>query len=190
MAGRHAGPTTSARLEESAMPIMLTRPELKQGDGRSLTGRKVFLIFLAFFAVVIAVNVFMAHAAISTFRGVDRPNAYKAGLAFSRDIDAAEAQEERHWQVDANLGALTDGRVAVALTARDAQGQLLSGLAAHVRLDHPATARFDHEADLSPLGQGRYHGIVTATPGAWDLIVDLSRGDERVFRSRNRVIVK
>ena len=37
------------------------------------------------------------------------------------------------------------------------------------------------------VGAGVFHGAVAAQPGQWDLIVDLYRGGERVFRSQSRV---
>ena len=40
------------------------------------------------------------------------------------------------------------------------------------------------------VGAGVFHGAVEAQPGQWELIVDLYRGDERVFRSRSRVTLR
>ena len=37
---------------------------------------------------------------------------------------------------------------------------------------------------------GVFHGAAAAQPGQWELIVDLYRGDQRVFRSRSRVSLR
>ena len=58
---------------------------------RELTGRAVLLILLAFFGVVIAVNLIMARYAVSTFAGVETESSYKAGLAFTAEHRAAES---------------------------------------------------------------------------------------------------
>ena len=42
-----------------------------QSSGRELTGRKVLLIFVIAFGVIIGVNVFMAVNAVRTFPGLE-----------------------------------------------------------------------------------------------------------------------
>jgi len=43
---------------------------------------------------------------------------------------------------------------------------------------------------LSRTGAGAFRGETQARPGQWELIVDLYRGDDRVFRSRSRVTLR
>ena len=71
------------------------------GRPKELTGRMVFICLVAFFAVIAAVNAVMIRAAVSTFSGIETANSYQAGLAFAREIAAAEAQDALHWQVQA-----------------------------------------------------------------------------------------
>lgn len=158
--------------------------------GRPLSGRTVLFCFLGFFAVVATVNAIMVRAAISTFGGVETGGAYKAGLAFSHEIDAARRQEARAWQVTAHLERNADGDAVIDVDARDGAGRVLTGVSAHVRLAHPAFARRDHVVELTDVGPGRFRGSVAAEAGHWDLVVDLLRGEERVFRSRNRVVLR
>lgn len=154
---------------------------------RNFTGWHMTGILVAFFGVVIAVNVVMARFAVTTFGGVDTENAYKAGLAFRKEINAAEEQSERHWVVDVNVETLGAGARAVTVRALDATGKPLSALAGSARLSHPTDARQDVTTALAPLGDGRYRAVVEAHKGQWDLVVDFAQGDERVFRSKNRV---
>jgi nitrogen fixation protein FixH len=37
---------------------------------------------------------------------------------------------------------------------------------------------------------GRFSGVVTPSPGQWDLVIELSRDGERLFRSKERVILR
>ena len=75
------------------------------------------------------------------------------------------------------------------LTVRvlDANGAPLSALVPDGRLAHPTDARRDVDLDLKPLGDGRYRALAQAGPGQWDLVIDFAQGDERLFRSKNRV---
>jgi len=76
------------------------------------------------------------------------------------------------------------------INARDGQSAPLTGLTAMARLAHPADARLDHTIPLSHTGPGAFHGEAQAQPGQWELIVDLYRGDDRLFRSRSRVTLR
>ena len=84
---------------------------------RPLTGRTVLICLIAFFAIVAAVNGIMIRAAISTFGGVETGSAFQAGQAFKHDIEAARAQQSRHWQVKANVRR-ADGGTAGAKSTR------------------------------------------------------------------------
>lgn len=160
-------------------------------DHRPLTGRAVLVMLLAFFGVVIGVNVIMARYAVTTFAGVETESSYKAGLAFAAEHQAAERQQARHWSVEvallsAPVPAAGDGR-EVTIRVRDAEGRPLSALAADGRFAHPTDARRDVDLDLVPLGDGRYRARAAAGPGQWDLVIDFAQGGERLFRSKNRV---
>jgi nitrogen fixation protein FixH len=151
-----------------------------------VTGRMVFAGLVAFFAIVIGVNGIMTYAAISTFGGVETESSYRAGLAFAREAATATAQDARHWSVTAKAAIEGDATV-VEVTARDATGQPLTNLAATASLVHPTDRRADHAVPLVSQGAGRFRGTSAASAGQWDLVIELSRDDERLFRSKNRV---
>jgi nitrogen fixation protein FixH len=162
----------------------------RKKHSREVTGAKVLIWLLAFFGVVFAINGVLVRAAISTFGGVETASSYKAGLQFEREIATAERQDELHWQVTGKLARDAQGEAVLDVTARDAQGFALAGLTADARLAHPADERLDHVIPVRPIAAGVFHGELNAQPGQWDLIVDLYRGETRVFRSRNRVTLR
>lgn len=157
---------------------------------RELTGRAVLLWFLAFFGVVFAVNGIMVKAATSTFGGVETQSSYKAGLMFEQEAAKARAQDDLHWQVGGRLTRDRAGDAVLDVTVRDSRGNAVGGLTADARLAHPADERLDHDIVLSMIGPGAFHGAAQAQAGRWDLIVDLYRGGERVFRSRSEIVLR
>jgi nitrogen fixation protein FixH len=157
---------------------------------REFTGRHALIWLVGFFAFVFAVNGVMVRAAISTFGGLDTPSSYKAGLQFEHEVAVAERQDALHWRVSGRLGRDDNGQAVLDITARDTKGAPLAGLRADARLAHPADERLDHVVVLRPHGAGAFQGEATAPPGQWDLVIDLYRGDERVFRSRSRVTLR
>ena len=162
----------------------------KRKPPRELTGLAVLLCFLGFFGVVFAVNALLVQAATSTFGGLETGSSYKAGLMFAQELAQAEQQEARHWRIDGKLARDRAGDAVLELSARDAHGAPLAGLTAQARLAHPADARLDHAIVLSRTGADAFHGETQAQPGQWELIVDLYRGADRVFRSRSRVTLR
>ena len=155
---------------------------------RPLTGRTVLICLLAFFAVVSLANAIMIRAAVTTFSGVETGSAYQAGQNFKYEAEAARAQEERHWQVRAHVRP-ADGRTLIEIDARDAAGLPLAGLEAAMQLQHPTDRRADQEVALSEDTSGHFRGTAVPLAGQWDVLIDLSRGGERVFRSRNRIVL-
>lgn len=151
-----------------------------------LTGRMVLAGLIGFFGLVAGVNAAMIYAAVSTFGGVETESSYRAGLAFARETATAAAQDARHWIVTAK--AANEGNATVVeVTARDASGQPITNLAATASFVHPTDRRADHTVPLVSSGAGRFRGATTASAGQWDLVIELSRDDERLFRSKNRV---
>lgn len=156
---------------------------------KELSGRTVLFSLILFFVVVAGVNGIMVTAAVKTFGGVETESSYKAGLAFARDIAAANAQESRHWQVRASVVRSGDN-MQVELTARDANDRPLGDVAALVRLAHPTNRRLDQSVEMTADGAGRFRGSASYAAGQWDLVIDLDQNGARMFRSRNRVILK
>jgi nitrogen fixation protein FixH len=157
---------------------------------RPITGRFVLIVTSAFFAVVIGVNVLMMQLAMRTLPGTDVDSAYKASLAYQTEIDAARAQAERAWKVDAHVERRPDGSAAVRVEAHDGKGQPLAGVAFTGRLERPADKRADRELTLAEAGGGVYRGaLAELAPGQWDLVLEADAAGRRVFLSKNRVIL-
>jgi nitrogen fixation protein FixH len=158
-------------------------------QARPLTGRTVLLCLIAFFGVVATANAIMIRAAVSTFGGVETSSSYQAGLAFTQNAAAAHAQDELHWDVKANVRPVGKG-IVVEIDARDAAGRPLSGLEANVILHHPTDARADQTVTLGESGTGHFRGTAARFGGQREVLIELSRGGERLFRSQNRLVLQ
>jgi nitrogen fixation protein FixH len=156
---------------------------------RRVTGRTVLFSLIAFFGVISVVNGVMIHAAISTFGGVETASSYQAGLAFAHELEAAQSQEALHWKVDGKFH-VTAGVTLLDIDARDAAGKPLSGLEARAWLSHPTDRRFDRDLTLREAPSGHFAATVGNAPGQWDLLIEFSRDGDRLFRSRNRVVLR
>lgn len=130
-----------------------------QRNPRVLTGRHMAAIFVAFFGVVIAVNVAMARLATGTFGGVVVDNSYVASQHFNRWLDKASAQSDLGWSAQATRQP--DGRVRIVLSGAPA-GATLAATAWHPLGRQPDRALvFVRGADgafvsTAPLAEGRW----------------------------------
>lgn len=158
---------------------------------KPLTGTKVFLMLVAFFGLVIGVNVTMMKLAIATLPGTEVDSPYAAGLTYEQEIMAAHEQAARKWQVDAHIQRGGDGGATLQVEARDANGRPVTGLKFQGRLERPTDKRADQTVELSEVGIGIYRGSATAVaPGQWELVLEGDARGGRMFQSRNRVVLK
>lgn len=161
-----------------------------QSSGFKLTGRMVFAALVLFFATVAAVNAVMIRAATMTFGGVETQNAYQAGLAFNRAHAAAVAQDGRHWSAAAEITRSSGDGAQLVVSLRDGAGAQVSGVAVEARLAHPADARRDRHITLRERAPGTFEGSADVPPGQWDLLLDVSRAEEELFRSKSRIVLR
>jgi nitrogen fixation protein FixH len=156
---------------------------------RRLTGWRVLLYLVGFFGVIMGVNGVLIYEALSTLSGVDTDSAYQAGRMYERDVAMAKAQDGRHWRVDAKVTPSPDG-ARLDVVALDAAGRPLGGLQASAVFERPPDRRLDRDVALAEDSAGRFHGGGAIAAGQWDLVIELSRQGEQLFRSKNRVILK
>ncbi|AMY71965.1 FixH family protein [Frigidibacter mobilis] len=160
----------------------MTKVQVRAADGgRPLTGRKVLAIVVSAFALIIAVNVYMAVQAISTFPGLEVKNSYVASQTF--DADRA-AQEALGWHVTHEYSP--DG--VLSLVMRDAHGLPAQVKSLSVIIGRTTYARDDRPVDLVYTG-GIYSAKLDLQPGNWLLHLDATAEDGTAFRQRYDMFV-
>jgi nitrogen fixation protein FixH len=150
----------------------------------------VFFMMVAFFGVVIGVNLVMMRLAIQTLPGTEVDSAYSASLAYQKEITTAQAQSARNWKVEAHVERSGQGGATLRVEAKDASGRPMSGLKFQGRFERPTDRRADQPVTLAEVGIGIYRGNAeTIAPGQWDLVVEGAAGGQRLFLSKNRVLL-
>lgn len=159
-------------------------------EPKPITGRMVFIMMVAFFAVVIGVNLVMVRLAIQTLPGTEVESAYSASLAYQKQIATAQAQRARDWKVDAHVERSGQGGATLRVEAKDNQGRPMSGLTFQGRFERPTDRRADQPVAFAEIGSGIYRGNTDSiAAGQWDLVLEGVARGERLFLSRNRVVL-
>ena len=131
-------------------------------EPKPLTGKKVLLIAVAAFGVVLAANLAMLFAATSTFPGLVVKNSYVASQGWNRKT---AAQRALGWKAAGDYG---DGTLRVAMTGRD--GAPVTGLNLVAVVGRPAGAREDMRLELAEGADGYAASLVLA-PGMWRIVI-------------------
>lgn len=148
---------------------------------RPFTGLRFAAIVVAFFAVVIGVNVTMATLAGRTFSGAIVRNGYVANQDFNDWLAAGRAQAALGWTVEARIE-----RREIVVTARDRTGKPLDAEVT-ATLRHPIDPKRHHVVRLKADGD-RFAAPHRLTSGQWEVIVDVSAGGQ-LSRTHRRLLV-
>ena len=134
-----------------------------------LRGWHVLAGLLAFFATVIAVNVYFAFAAVGTFPGEDVTHPYIQGLEYNRTLSEHRAQQAQGWRVAAGFEPAANGAMlAIELRRRD--GVPLAGARVDGTLRWPADSHRDRALTFRESAPGRYVTDLSGlAEGDWDL---------------------
>lgn len=144
---------------------------------RPLTGWHVLAMFVAFFGVIIAVNVGLAWKAISTFPGLEVENGYVASQSFDAEM---AAQKALNWR----LAPFYDtGRNELRLAFTDAAGQPVT-LASLDVLVGRTTEQTDDVHPVFTLTNGVYLAPARLALGKWMMAVEARAADGTLFRQR------
>lgn len=132
-----------------------------------IRGVHVLMGMLAFFGIVIAVNVVFAVEAIRSFPGEDVRRSYLQGLNYNSTLAERRAQAAMGWQARASI-VETENGPAVRVLLRDAAGQPIDRAALDGELRWRADARRDRPLTFQSVGAGAYVAPLESLPeGRW-----------------------
>ncbi len=135
---------------------------------RMFTGRHMAAILVAFFGVVIAVNLTMARFATGSFGGIVVENSYVASQEFNGWLQQAEQQ--RQWGWDALTAWRPDGRLMISVSGAP------DDVSVRATARHPLGRLPDQALEFEPQGGGRFLSRQVLPEGRWTLRLEISEG--------------
>ncbi len=140
-----------------------------------LTGKHVLAIFVGAFGVIIAVNLFMAWSAISTFPGTEVQNSYVASQGFNTRL---ADQQRLGWQTRVEVA---EGELRLFVTGAEGVSAAVDTLQA--TLGRATHTRDDRTPDFQRI-PGGFAAPVDLEPGNWNLRLIATAPDGTEFRQR------
>jgi len=135
---------------------------------RNFTGWHMTAILVAFFGVVVGVNLLMASFATSTFGGIQVENSYVASQKFNTWLDQAKQAEALGWEADAALDA--QGHVRVVTTGPGDTAQLIA------TARHPVGRQPDQQLLFDRAADGSFVSRAALPAARWILRLELTEG--------------
>ena len=145
---------------------------------RPFTGRHMAMILVAFFGVVIVVNLIMARYASSTFGGIVVENSYVASQEFNKWLDEAETEKALGWT--AKLERADGDKLSITRAGAPAD-TTVSAVARH-----PLGHAPDRELTFSSDSQGHYLSREELPKGRWIVRV-AARSGKATWRAEENV---
>jgi nitrogen fixation protein FixH len=151
---------------------------------REFTGKHMLLSMLAFFGVIVAVNLTMAVFASTSWTGLVVKNSYVASQAFNRELEAAKAQAALGWSGDI---IYTDGAIELSLLDKLGAPVFLDQVV--VQVGRPAFEQSDHKLAMVNQGNGVYRAEDALEPGVWQVSIR-GASNQGAYRLDTRLVVK
>ena len=151
---------------------------------REFTGRHMLAIILAFFGVVIAVNLTMATLASTSWTGLVVENTYVASQQFNKKAEEGRAQAALGWTGKLTIAA---GEVRYSLT--DAGGKPVTLHGVKVLFRHPAYEKEDKAITLAIASGQDFAAQHTPRDGVWIVEVDADAGLDKAYRDVRRIMI-
>ena len=148
---------------------------MAQRQPKEMTGRKVLIITVSAFGVIVTVNLIMAWVAVGTFPGLQVQNSYVASQGFNQRL--AE-QRALGWDTEVDL---TGNRLTLRIDDENGAPVVVPDLT--VTLGRPASDSTDFQPVLRR-ENGAYVADVDVDCGNWMVIVDATAADGTPFSQR------
>ncbi|MEH6757872.1 MAG: FixH family protein [Parasphingorhabdus sp.] len=144
---------------------MTSKPQPKK-----ITGYHAAAMIIAFFAVVVCVNLVMARFAVSTFGGTVVDNSYVASQKYNKWLEQARSQASHGWSVSP-IKRVEDKAV---MTLAQADGTALRGADISAVAEHPVGRTDPISLRFQNIGDGIYASIGSLPAGRWKLKINIS----------------
>ncbi len=152
---------------------------------RTITGRHVLWVFVAFFGAIVAVNLALAVIAERNWTGLVVPSSHVAGQRFNEHLAAAARQAELGWR-----GTLVVDGDRLGFTLVDSQGEPVAMVLALVTLERPVGTDDDPGTIAMTVTGGQASLDVPLPTGVWNVRVEATASSGDRFRLDDRINVR
>ena len=152
---------------------------------RPFTGFHMLAIMIAFFGVVIAVNIFLAVAAARSNSGLVVENSYAASQTF--DLDTAKLRADAARDIHPHI-SYAKGIIDIVLSTSTAGAVTVKS--ANITLGRTVSATTDISPPLQRISDGHYQAAANLATGRWQGLISAELQDGNNWTRPVQLIVK
>ncbi len=152
---------------------------------REFTGWHMLAIMVAFFSVIITVNLTMAYMARSSWTGLVAENTHIASREFNAKAAEGRAQAALGWTSEFSV---TEGKVRYKLT--DKAGNVVMAKRATASFRRPAYEAEDQDVVLTSQADGWLVSPVALRDGIWSVEISAEVGLAHPYRDMRRLTLR
>lgn len=131
------------------------------------SGKRILYYFIAFFLVIIAVNVIFIKSALKSHTGVITKNAYEKGLNYNKTIQKADEQAKLGWQTNFKID-----NHHVELRLVDKNNMPINHAEITLFCKNMTSDKHDFSVPLTYIKDGLYQNMIDfGRKGQWDIRV-------------------
>jgi nitrogen fixation protein FixH len=150
---------------------------------------KIPYIFFAFFAVVLAVNIFYIYLSKKTWHGLISENAYQKGLNYNQSLELAKKQKELGWKISINYNPINPNSGVFMVKLFDKNGNPINDANILLNIKRPSQSNLDFSQQLN-FSEGFYQAQVEfPLRGQWEIEAVASRGLD-IFQEVKRYVIQ
>jgi nitrogen fixation protein FixH len=158
---------------------------MRAAKSSEFTGKHMLFLMIAFFGVVIAVNLTLATLARTSWTGLVVENSYVASQEFNERTAETKAQAALGW-----TGMLTLDGQGIGYRLVDRAGQPVAVETVTITLRRPAYAGEDRTLTLTRARDGAFALGGPVRDGLWIVEIDAAIAGKPPFREARRVVVR
>ena len=144
---------------------------------KEFTGKHMLFTMLAFFGVIITVNLVMARFAVTTWSGLVVPNTYVASQQFNGKAEESRAINALGYQVK-----LTPNAQGIEIDFIDSDGNQALADSMVAELRRPVAEHQDRDIVLVRDSDGIYRGKGQVLEGEWIATVTATRDGQTLYK--------
>ena len=149
---------------------------------------KIPYFFVAFFLVVLLVNISYIYISQSTWRGISTQNSYQKGLQYNQVLQTVKKQKKLGWKMKIQLKN-SDKEILILLDLKDKNSRQISDAKVVIEFKRPTQEGADFSQELKFVDG--FYRAKTNFPlrGQWDFSV-IAVKDENVFQEVKRYVIQ
>lgn len=156
----------------------------RSGQPRQFTGWHMLTVMVAFFGVIISVNLLMATFANTSWTGLVVQNTYVASQQFNERVAASRAQAALGWKTTLSI---TGGEIRYSLN--DASGTPVRAESVVAAFRRPAYEAEDWQVTLTGKTGGNFAALAAVRDGIWIVNTDAKMADGTSYKESRRIVV-